>query len=837
MKRKLTLAAFASMFLAWGCTDAALDDIQTQSLQSRSLTVSTSTTVSADVRALITEEDDIWVTSWIGDEEIYGLDYTSGYFNTMYLAEITSEDNKKATFACDDFQYDADSDQVRFIYPASAVTEDTGTFYINFTEQEYDITADDNKEWIAANTMYMMSDYVSYSDIDAGASNATFKHLSSVVTLNITPTNFNGTYTISRIEIDAPQAYGKYTVSKTRTFETDNIYGLETDINPSVILPNSSISSTENTEVLISMPPFTVADGQEVSIIVTLNDGTSDIECIATKTNESGAELSFAAGLHHTLNFDLDPANTSSSMSLCDYHSMQTIDEGYDMTTALFDGDADSFFHSGWASVGSVADPHWMTVDLGKDADVQNVILAARDGRTQTGFIETSSDNSNWQYVGNFSVTGNTLQTVAVVPTTARYVKVSVTNDANLQFAEFSYNSEAHGLTVFSAKSTSYELSAEGGDITVELTYTEEEPSYYVSSESIVSLKSKDTESNTYVFTIAENTSSSAASPYIVFTLGDNATCVVSISQEGAVSGTVADNTTFSIYDFSTQEEVGEASGTASSILDGDTSTYWHSVWYWSSATGYYDATGQDHYVIIDLNGSYTIDNVYLSPRSTSGSHVNEGVIYTSADAVTWTEQASYSIGYESKTAIAMTTSMSSRYVKVTSTSSYAMISEFNISYTAGTPNVSYLDRSTWTVEASSEETAGEGSSGFATCMLDGDSSTYWHSQWYGGSTGHPYEFVFYLGGGRVMFNGLYISARSGWTSRVPSEMLVEYSNNASSWYEVGTYTTSAIAGVQKIDFGVVVEAVYLRVTATATAEGGDDASIAEFGLYYDSTK
>ena len=53
------------------------------------------------------------------------------------------------------------------------------------------------------------------------------------------------------------------------------------------------------------------------------------------------------------------------------------------------------------------------------------------------------------------------------------------------------------------------------------------------------------------------------------------------------------------------------------------------------------------------------------------------------------------------------------------------------------------LDRSSWSIEANTEEPTGEGTgNGVATCLLDGDLSTFWHSQWSGGSQPLPHEIV-----------------------------------------------------------------------------------------------
>lgn len=53
------------------------------------------------------------------------------------------------------------------------------------------------------------------------------------------------------------------------------------------------------------------------------------------------------------------------------------------------------------------------------------------------------------------------------------------------------------------------------------------------------------------------------------------------------------------------------------------------------------------------------------------------------------------------------------------------------------------FDRSGWTVEANTEERTGEGpGNGVAECMLDGNLSTFWHSQWQSGSVPLPHEIV-----------------------------------------------------------------------------------------------
>lgn len=56
----------------------------------------------------------------------------------------------------------------------------------------------------------------------------------------------------------------------------------------------------------------------------------------------------------------------------------------------------------------------------------------------------------------------------------------------------------------------------------------------------------------------------------------------------------------------------------------------------------------------------------------------------------------------------------------------------------------SRLDRKNWTIEScSSEEPIGEGDgNGVASCVLDGNPATYWHSQWYGGTGQLPHYII-----------------------------------------------------------------------------------------------
>lgn len=54
------------------------------------------------------------------------------------------------------------------------------------------------------------------------------------------------------------------------------------------------------------------------------------------------------------------------------------------------------------------------------------------------------------------------------------------------------------------------------------------------------------------------------------------------------------------------------------------------------------------------------------------------------------------------------------------------------------------INRDNWTVTANTEEKTGEdnGKNGWAKHMIDGNTSTFWHSQWQGGEVAPPYELI-----------------------------------------------------------------------------------------------
>ncbi|MBZ4189074.1 M60 family metallopeptidase [Niabella beijingensis] len=141
------------------------------------------------------------------------------------------------------------------------------------------------------------------------------------------------------------------------------------------------------------------------------------------------------------------------------------------------------------------------------------------------------------------------------------------------------------------------------------------------------------------------------------------------------------------------------------------------------------------------------------------------------------------------------------------------------------------LVRTGWTITANSEEAVGEGgTNGKVATLLDGDLTTFWHSQWYDGTAEPPYVITVDMKSVQSII-GIQIAQRqsgSG-TSRPVKHIRVEVSSDGSSWTETGSspFTLQNIQGLQNLFFPNYVSARYFRITIPSMADnyGGDEFS------------
>ena len=103
------------------------------------------------------------------------------------------------------------------------------------------------------------------------------------------------------------------------------------------------------------------------------------------------------------------------------------------------------------------------------------------------------------------------------------------------------------------------------------------------------------------------------------------------------------------------------------------------------------------------------------------------------------------------------------------------------------------FDRSGWSISANTQEPTGEGvGNGVATCLLDGDLSTFWHSQWSGGSQPLPHEITVDMKKVVTLTNiGLIQRQHDSYRDVGGGEFFV--SSDGSTWTSVGTFSAQQV--------------------------------------------
>lgn len=115
------------------------------------------------------------------------------------------------------------------------------------------------------------------------------------------------------------------------------------------------------------------------------------------------------------------------------------------------------------------------------------------------------------------------------------------------------------------------------------------------------------------------------------------------------------------------EEATGEGSnGSAQLTLDGDLSTYWHSIW--STGTG---VRSLPYEIVIDTKSTHTFSQFGMVQRSVSYMDTKGGEVYISSDNSDWTLVGYFTLKQTMSTQIFSVVPTKGRYVKFKITSSY----------------------------------------------------------------------------------------------------------------------------------------------------------------------
>ncbi|MCC8145140.1 MAG: discoidin domain-containing protein [Bacteroidales bacterium] len=252
------------------------------------------------------------------------------------------------------------------------------------------------------------------------------------------------------------------------------------------------------------------------------------------------------------------------------------------------------------------------------------------------------------------------------------------------------------------------------------------------------------------------------------------------------------DKTNWEVISFSSQEASGESNGNglASLIIDGNTSTYWHSKW-----TG--SGSSYPHSFVVDMKEQQEVDGFKFTLSGSSNRHMKNIKIEKSDDGETWTELLHQDAPDETAYMINLPGKDSFRYFKLTiynghTDEVHTRINEIDLfSFPEEEEPAPILpgiaDKTSWKLlEFSSEAYTGESNgNGFASLLIDGDSNTYWHSQWQYGGASFPHFFVI------DMNQELPIEAfkftLSGGSNRHMKNIVIEKSNDKQNWTPILT--------------------------------------------------
>ena len=185
--------------------------------------------------------------------------------------------------------------------------------------------------------------------------------------------------------------------------------------------------------------------------------------------------------------------------------------------------------------------------------------------------------------------------------------------------------------------------------------------------------------------------------------------------------------------------------------------------------------------------------------------------------------------------------------VEVSTAATIGDNTEGNKTYVANFQKDPKLDRTGWTVTASTEEASGEGAgNGVASCIVDDNLNTFWHSKWQGGEAGYPHWFMIDMKSSKSFDAFEYVSRGSGTNSDGENNgNIVNYQiyvsdseinpNSLPTAVATGTFSYNGSRN-HKVELGKSVKGRYVMLYTTGqSANGKVNASCSEFYLYSSS--
>ena len=144
----------------------------------------------------------------------------------------------------------------------------------------------------------------------------------------------------------------------------------------------------------------------------------------------------------------------------------------------------------------------------------------------------------------------------------------------------------------------------------------------------------------------------------------------------------------------------------------------------------------------------------------------------------------------------------------------------------------SIMDRTGWSIVdySSQEDQGGEGDTGRAADVLDGDESTYWHSCWSGCTATAPHHITVDMGQANTV-NGFSFSQRQN-LSRTVQDLEIQISSDNISWESLGDFVLEKATNQQTIELNTAKTFRYFKFIAKVSHDGTNNAAMAEIATY-----
>ncbi|MDR6905654.1 endo-alpha-N-acetylgalactosaminidase [Agromyces sp. 3263] len=277
--------------------------------------------------------------------------------------------------------------------------------------------------------------------------------------------------------------------------------------------------------------------------------------------------------------------------------------------------------------------------------------------------------------------------------------------------------------------------------------------------------------------------------------------------------------------------EPGTGDGSPLAAIDGNAATMWHSAWSQVNPD-----TPYPHWIALDLGDSYAVDGFDYQVRRGNGS-IKRYELYLSADGSSWgTPVKAGEFASTTEVQHLSFEATEARYVKLVGLSAingaaFAGANELNVWGTRQAAPTPLPKGAMSVVDVDSEELEGE--DGAAANVIDGDSSTCWHSEWLNDSPAYPHHVSVDLGGSHEL-RGISIQQRPG---SEPNGRIKGYevyvSADGSDWGSpVATGELGAGTAPQPVMFDAPITAGFVKLVATSSHNGRPWASVAELEFF-----